>query len=130
MQAIGRQPQHAPGGRPVQCERHRPEQTTLYRLVQQHAATFFAQTEAAAGADLPQFVKTEPRHNQSGGLFVPGKEPGRSQRGALPSVPTSGPLNQCGKGSGLGRHQVGLRRKTNSPSMVRPRTTPFQTLRP
>jgi hypothetical protein len=25
--------------------------------VQQHAATFLAQAEAAAGADLPQFVK-------------------------------------------------------------------------
>jgi hypothetical protein len=33
--------------------------TTLYRLVQQHAATFFAQAEDAAGADLPQFVKDE-----------------------------------------------------------------------
>ena len=32
---------------------------TLYRLVQQQAATFFAQAEAAAGADLPQFVKDE-----------------------------------------------------------------------
>lgn len=41
------------------CECHRPEQTTLCRLVQQHAATFIAQTEAAAGADLPQFVKDE-----------------------------------------------------------------------
>jgi hypothetical protein len=28
-------------------------------LVQQHAATFIAETEAAAGADLPQFVKDE-----------------------------------------------------------------------
>jgi Transposase zinc-binding domain len=28
-------------------------------LVQQHAATFFAQAEDAAGADLPQFVKDE-----------------------------------------------------------------------
>jgi len=27
--------------------------------VQQHAATFFEQAEAAAGADLPQFVKEE-----------------------------------------------------------------------
>ena len=43
----------------VHYECHRPEQTTLYRLVQQHAATFFAQTEVAAGADLPQFVKDE-----------------------------------------------------------------------
>ena len=40
-------------------ERHRPEQTTLYRLVQQHAATFIAQAEAEPGVDLPQFVKDE-----------------------------------------------------------------------
>ena len=56
MQAIGRQPHaaiRAPDGAPVHYERHRPEQTTLYRLVQQHAATFFEQTVAAAGADLP-----------------------------------------------------------------------------
>jgi hypothetical protein len=59
VQAIGRQPQRAPDGAPVHYERHRPEQTTLYSLVQQHAATFFAQAEDAAGADLPQFVKDE-----------------------------------------------------------------------
>ena len=59
MQAIGRQPHRASDGAAVHYERHRPEQTTLYRLVQQHAATFFAETEAAAGADLPQFVKDE-----------------------------------------------------------------------
>jgi hypothetical protein len=59
VQAIGRQPQQAPDGTPVHYERQRPELTTLYRLVQQHAATFFAQAEDAAGADLPQFVKDE-----------------------------------------------------------------------
>ena len=59
MQASVQQPRRAQGGAPVHYERHRPEQTTLYRLVQQHAATFFAQAEAAAGADLPQFVKDE-----------------------------------------------------------------------
>jgi hypothetical protein len=48
-----------PDGVPVRYERHRPEQTTLYRLVQQHAATLFAQAEAEAGADLPEFVKDE-----------------------------------------------------------------------
>ena len=58
MQLIGRQPNRAPGAR-VHYERHRPEQTTLYRLVQQHAATFFVEAEVAAGADLPQFVKDE-----------------------------------------------------------------------
>jgi len=54
VQPTGRQPQRAPDGARVHYERHRPEQTTLYRLAQQHAATFFAKTEAAAGADLPQ----------------------------------------------------------------------------
>jgi len=57
--ATVQQPHRAPDGAPVHYERHRPEQTTLYRLVQQHAATFFAEAEAAAGADLPQFVKDE-----------------------------------------------------------------------
>ena len=59
MQAIGRQPHPALDGAPVHHERHCPEQTTLYRLVQQNAATFLAETEAAAGADLPQFIKDE-----------------------------------------------------------------------
>ena len=31
----------------------------LYRLVQQNAATFFSEAEAAACADLPQFLKDE-----------------------------------------------------------------------
>jgi len=59
---FGRQPNAAIGApdcAPVYYERHRLEQTTLYRLVQQHAATFFEQAEAATGADLPQFVKDE-----------------------------------------------------------------------
>ena len=48
-----------PDGAPVHCERHRPEQTTLYRLAQPHAATFIAVAEAAIGAELPQFVEVE-----------------------------------------------------------------------
>jgi len=59
VQAIGRQPQRAPDGAPVHCERHRRGLTRLYCLVQQHVATFFAQAEDAAGADLPQFAKDE-----------------------------------------------------------------------
>ena len=59
MQALGRQPHRAPAGAPVQYERHRPEQTAMYRLVQQHAQTFFAQTEEATGASLPLFFKDE-----------------------------------------------------------------------
>ena len=53
MQAIGRQPNppiRAPDGVPVHYEHHRPEQTVLYRLVQQHAATFFEQAESAVSA--------------------------------------------------------------------------------
>ena len=50
VQAIGRQPQRAPDGALVHCERHRPEQITLYRLAQQRAVTFIAETEAAPGA--------------------------------------------------------------------------------
>jgi len=59
MQAIGRQPRRTPDGAPVHYELRRPEQATLYRLVQQHAQTFFAQTEEATGASLPQFIKDE-----------------------------------------------------------------------
>jgi len=46
-------------GAPVHDERHRPEQTTLYRQGQQRAQSFFAQTEEATGAGLPQFGKDE-----------------------------------------------------------------------
>jgi len=59
VQAIARQPQRAPDGASVHYERHRPEQTTLYRLVQQHAASFIAHTEASTGAELPRFIKDE-----------------------------------------------------------------------
>jgi len=46
VQAIGRQPRQAPVGAPIHCERRGPEQTTLYRLPQQHAATFFAEADS------------------------------------------------------------------------------------
>ncbi|HSM21720.1 MAG TPA: transposase zinc-binding domain-containing protein, partial [Rubrivivax sp.] len=59
MRAVGRQPQRAPAGASVHCERHRPEQTTLYRLVQQHATSYIAHTEASTGAELPQYIKAE-----------------------------------------------------------------------
>jgi len=54
VQATLAPPQRAPDGIPVDCERRRPEQAMLHRLVQQPAAIFFAQAEDAAGADLPQ----------------------------------------------------------------------------
>jgi hypothetical protein len=59
VQVTHRQPQRAPEGAPVHQQRHRPEQTTRYRLVKQHAATFFAQAQAEAGADLQQFVQAQ-----------------------------------------------------------------------
>lgn len=59
MHAIGRLPQRAPDGGPVHYEHHRPGQTTLYRLVQQHAASFIAHTEASTGSQLPRFIKVE-----------------------------------------------------------------------
>ena len=59
MQATGRQPQRVPDGAPLHYERHLPEQTMLYRLVQRHAASFIAHTDASTGSELPQFVKDE-----------------------------------------------------------------------
>ncbi len=58
MQAIGRQPQWAPDGAPVHYERRRPEQSALYRLVQQHSASFIAHTEASTGGELPRLSRT------------------------------------------------------------------------
>jgi len=53
------QPRRAPDGARLHYERHRPEQTTLYRLVQQHAASFIAHTETSTGAGLLRFIKDE-----------------------------------------------------------------------
>jgi hypothetical protein len=33
-------------------------------LVQEHAASFIAHTEASTGSELPQFIKAEPGHKQ------------------------------------------------------------------
>jgi hypothetical protein len=41
---------------PVDHERHLPDQTTLYRPVQQQAATFFAETEDAAAVARIRWV--------------------------------------------------------------------------
>jgi hypothetical protein len=59
VQASAQQPHRAPDGAPLHCERHRPEKTTLYRLMQQHAASFIAHTEASTGAGLPRFIRDE-----------------------------------------------------------------------
>ena len=49
----------APAANPVHYERRRPEETTLYQLVQEHLETFLAHVEAETGAGLPDFVKAE-----------------------------------------------------------------------
>jgi hypothetical protein len=46
---MDRQPHRAPDGAPVDDQPHRPQQTPLNRLAQQHAPTVLAKAEAAAG---------------------------------------------------------------------------------
>ena len=53
------QAQLAPTGGPVHYERRRPEESVLYRLVQEQLETFLAQVEAETGAGLPEFIKEE-----------------------------------------------------------------------
>ena len=59
-------------GAPVHYERHRPEQSTLYRLLRQHAQSFFAQTEETTSASVPQFVKDEFEAFLSRGILAHG----------------------------------------------------------
>src|SRR3954469_10369544 len=43
----------------VHYERRRPEETTLYQVVQEHLESFLAQVETETGAQLPKFIKDE-----------------------------------------------------------------------
>jgi hypothetical protein len=47
--------QPAPAGKRDYYERRRPEEMTLYQLVQEHLETFLAQAEAEIGVELPDF---------------------------------------------------------------------------
>ena len=49
----------APAANQVHYERRRPEETTLYPVVQEHLESLSAQVEAETGAGLPDFVKDE-----------------------------------------------------------------------
>jgi len=65
VRAIGRQPgarRRASDGAPIHYERHRREQTTLYRFMQQYAASFIAHTEVSTGTELSRFIKDDPGH--------------------------------------------------------------------
>ncbi len=59
QQQMSQAVQTAPVEDPFHYERRRPEETTLYQLVQEHVETFFAQVEAETGSGLPDFVKEE-----------------------------------------------------------------------
>ena len=50
-------PQPAQADARFRYERRRPEETTLYRVVQEELETFLAWVEAHTGSALPQFVK-------------------------------------------------------------------------
>jgi hypothetical protein len=54
-----RQALRAATASPLHYERRRPEETTLYRVVQENLETFLAEVEAGGVASLPQFVKDE-----------------------------------------------------------------------
>jgi hypothetical protein len=54
-----RQALRAAPAKPAHYERRRPEETTLYRVVQENLETFLAEVEAGGVASLPQFVKDE-----------------------------------------------------------------------
>jgi hypothetical protein len=54
-----RQALRAAPAKPVHYERRRPEETTLYRVVQEHLETFLAEVQAGSAASFPQFVKDE-----------------------------------------------------------------------
>ena len=58
---MGQALRSAPAGHPAafSYERRRPEETTLYQVVQEQLQTFLAQVEAKTGAGLPEFVKDE-----------------------------------------------------------------------
>jgi hypothetical protein len=56
---MGQAVQRASAADTVHYEPRRPEDTTLYQLVQEHRDTFLAQVEAQTGAALPEFVKDE-----------------------------------------------------------------------
>jgi hypothetical protein len=56
---MGQAVQRAPVANQVQYERRRPEETTLYQVVQEYLETFLAQVETETGTRLPDFVKDE-----------------------------------------------------------------------
>ena len=50
---------HSPIRPSISYERHRPEETLFYKLIQENLNTFYAHTEGVDGDGLPGFVKRE-----------------------------------------------------------------------
>ena len=95
---------------PVHYERHRPEQTTLHSLVQQHAASFIAHTEAGTGSELPRFIKDEFDAFLECGILAPPSGGRAAPRRAEPAtarhhprrqgIQKSRPYNRCNREPG------------------------------
>ena len=71
---MGQAVQSAPAGHRAafSYERRRPEETTLYQVVQEQFETFLAQVEAKTGTGLPEFVKDEFEAYLECGILVHG----------------------------------------------------------
>lgn len=69
---MGQAAQRAPTGNAVHYERRRPEESVLYRLVQEQLETFLAQVEAETGASLPEFIEEESDAFLKCGILVHG----------------------------------------------------------
>jgi hypothetical protein len=97
VQAIGRQPQLAPDGAALHNERHRPEQSTPCRRMQQHAASFIAHTQASTGSGRPRFIKDEFADYLECGILAHGfSSPLSSSRPALRFVGLCGDARELG----------------------------------
>ncbi len=64
--------QSAAGNTAAPYERRRPEETTLYQVVQDHVETFFAQVEQEPGTGQPQFVKAKLESFRKCGILAHG----------------------------------------------------------
>ena len=78
---MGRALQLVPAGIPAALSyaRRRPEETTLYQVVQEQLETFLAQVEAKTGAGLPEFVKDELEACLECGILAHGPSTGSGQ---------------------------------------------------
>ena len=60
------------GPEPKKYHQRRPEQTVLYRVIQQHLETFLEQAQESSGRCLPKYVENEFRRYLECGLHAHG----------------------------------------------------------